>query len=68
VIAIHRLDQPGSHLGALTSWWMIGALVVLGAVEFFADKIPAVNHANDVIQTFVRPAAARCCLPPAPMW
>jgi len=41
----------------LTSWWMIGALVVLGAVEFFADKIPAVNHANDVIQTFVRPAA-----------
>jgi hypothetical protein len=41
----------------LTSWWVIGALVVLGAIEFFADKIPAVNHANDVLQTFVRPAA-----------
>jgi hypothetical protein len=41
----------------LTSWWMIGALVVLGTIEFFADKIPAVNHANDAIQTFVRPAA-----------
>jgi hypothetical protein len=41
----------------LTSWWVIGALVVLTAVEFFADKVPAVNHVNDAIQTFVRPAA-----------
>ncbi|MFQ5921389.1 MAG: DUF4126 domain-containing protein [Anaerolineales bacterium] len=41
----------------LTSWWVIGVLVVLVAVEFIADKLPAVNHANDVIQTFVRPAA-----------
>jgi hypothetical protein len=42
---------------ALTSWWVIGALVVLTTVEFFADKAPAVNHVNDAIQTFVRPAA-----------
>ncbi|HMK08195.1 MAG TPA: DUF4126 domain-containing protein [Anaerolineales bacterium] len=42
---------------ALTSWWVIGALVVLTTVEFFADKAPAINHVNDVIQTFVRPAA-----------
>lgn len=41
----------------LTSWWVIGALVFLVAVEFFADKLPAVNHANDALQTFVRPAA-----------
>jgi hypothetical protein len=41
----------------LTSWWIIGLLVVLSAIEFFADKIPAVNHVNDIIQTFVRPAA-----------
>ena len=41
----------------LTSWWVIGAIVVLGTVEFFADKVPAVNHANDIIQSFVRPAA-----------
>ena len=26
-------------------------------VEFFADKIPAVNHINDVVMTFVRPTA-----------
>jgi len=42
---------------ALSSWWVIGALALLTLIEFFADKAPAVNHANDVIQTFVRPAA-----------
>jgi Domain of unknown function (DUF4126) len=41
----------------LTSWWVIGALVILTAIEFFADKFPAVNHVNDAIQTFVRPTA-----------
>ena len=42
---------------ALTSWWVIGALVILITIEFFADKVPAFNHVNDAIQTFVRPAA-----------
>lgn len=42
---------------ALTSWWVIGVLFVLSVVEFFADKVPAVNHVNDAIQTIVRPAA-----------
>src|SRR3972149_5388463 len=42
---------------ALTSWWVIGALAILTLIEFFADKAPAVNHVNDAIQTFVRPAA-----------
>jgi len=42
---------------ALTSWWVIGLLLFLSVIEFFADKFPAVNHINDVIQTFVRPAA-----------
>ena len=42
---------------ALTSWWVIGVLILLGLVEFFADKTQVVNHVNDAIQTFVRPAA-----------
>jgi hypothetical protein len=42
---------------ALTSWWIIGLLIVLSSIEFFADKVPAVNHINDAIQTFVRPIA-----------
>jgi len=29
----------------------------LSVIEFFADKIPAVNHVNDIIQTIIRPVA-----------
>jgi len=42
---------------AMSSWWVIGALAILTLIEFFADKFPAINHVNDVVQTFVRPAA-----------
>ena len=42
---------------SLTSWAAIALLILLTAVEFFADKIPGVNHANDLIHTFIRPAA-----------
>ncbi len=49
-----NLESPWD---TLTSWWVIGLLVALGTVEFFADKVPAVNHANDIIQSFIRPAA-----------
>lgn len=42
---------------ALSSGWVIGLLLVLSLIEFFADKVPLVNHANDLIQTFVRPVA-----------
>ena len=42
---------------AITSWWIIGLLLFLSLIEFFADKVPAVNHANDAIQTFIRPIA-----------
>jgi hypothetical protein len=46
-----------SPWNTLESWWVIGVLVVLSSVEFFADKIPAVNHINDIIQTVIRPVA-----------
>jgi hypothetical protein len=36
---------------------VLGVLVVLLLVEVLADKIPAVDSVNDVIQTVVRPAA-----------
>ena len=49
-----KLSEPWD---TLTSWWIIGLILVLGLVEFFADKVPAVNHVNDVIQTLIRPAA-----------
>jgi hypothetical protein len=49
-----RLSSPWD---GLTNGWIIAILVVLSLIEFFADKIPAINHINDVIQTFVRPTA-----------
>ena len=52
-----NLIQLKSPWDALESPWVIGALTVLLAVEFFADKVPAVNHINDLIQTFIRPTA-----------
>ena len=47
----------GEPWRALESWWIIGILVVLSTIEFFADKIPVVNHINDIVQTLIRPAA-----------
>lgn len=49
-----NLSEPWD---TLESWWVIAILIVLSLVEFFADKIPAINHANDIIQTFIRPVA-----------
>lgn len=61
VVALLGRLTPLIHLrepwDALTSWWTIGALAILLIVETVADKVPAVNHINDAIQTFVRPTA-----------
>jgi len=48
------LREPFDVLG---EWWCIALIAVLLAVEVIADKIPAVDHVNDAIQTIVRPAA-----------
>jgi hypothetical protein len=49
-----HLEEPFDALG---SWWVIAVIAFLLVVEVVADKVPAVDHANDVIQTVVRPAA-----------
>ena len=41
----------------LTNPWIILLLCVLVIIEMLADKVPAINHLNDAIQTFVRPVA-----------
>lgn len=48
------LRTPFDQMG---SWWFIALVAVLLVVELVADKVPVVDHANDVIQTLVRPAA-----------
>jgi hypothetical protein len=41
----------------LANPWVLIVLGVLVIIEMLADKVPAVNHINDAIQTFVRPTA-----------
>ncbi len=51
------LIQIGPPFDALTSWPAIIILSILLVVEFIVDKMPGADHINDVVQTFVRPAA-----------
>jgi hypothetical protein len=41
----------------LSDGWVIAILALLLAVEVVADKVPVVDHVNDVVQTVVRPTA-----------
>lgn len=41
----------------LTQTWVLIVLAVLLLIEIFADKIPAIDTANDIIHTFIRPVA-----------
>lgn len=46
-------------LQATESWWVLGTSGALALVEFFADKIPGVDSAWDLLQTLARiPAGA----------
>ncbi len=50
------LDLP-SGWQWLSNGWVLVILGLLLAVEFVADKVPVVDHVNDVVQTVVRPTA-----------
>jgi hypothetical protein len=41
----------------LQSPWVVGVAALLYAINFFADKVPAVDSVNDFIHTFLRPPA-----------
>jgi len=41
----------------LSNPWIILMLCILIIIEMLADKIPIINHINDLIQTIIRPAA-----------
>ncbi|HSP35950.1 MAG TPA: DUF4126 domain-containing protein [Thermoanaerobaculia bacterium] len=53
--------KPGMFPSDLANFFAsTPVLIVVGvlyAVEFLADKVPAIDHAWDVIHTFIRPAA-----------
>jgi uncharacterized membrane protein len=41
----------------LSNAWILILIGLLLIVEMLADKVPAVNHVNDIIQTVIRPIA-----------
>ena len=49
-----RLNTP---YDLLANPWVLVVVGILLIIEMLADKIPAVNHVNDIIQTGIRPAA-----------
>ena len=50
------VDLP-SGWAWLSNGWVLLILAVLLVVEVVADKVPVVDHVNDVVQTVVRPTA-----------
>ncbi|GHJ49995.1 hypothetical protein Cs7R123_73370 [Catellatospora sp. TT07R-123] len=52
----HLITLPGPWHW-LSNGWVLLLLGVLLAIEFVADKIPAVDSVNDIVQTVVRPTA-----------
>jgi len=54
----HRMEWvslPG-NMEALSNPLVIGAALIIFAVEFVADKVPFVDSAWDSVHTFIRPA------------
>lgn len=49
----HAISLP-SGLDLLDNWYVIGASLVLFAIEFFADKIPAFDLIWNALHTFIR--------------
>jgi hypothetical protein len=50
------INLPGGWAW-LSNGWVLLILGLLLAVEVVADKVPAVDSVNDIVQTFVRPTA-----------
>ncbi|MBB5824629.1 DUF4126 domain-containing protein [Micromonospora carbonacea] len=50
------IDLPGGWQW-LGNGWVVAILAVLLTVEVVADKVPVLDHVNDVVQTVVRPTA-----------
>jgi hypothetical protein len=50
------INLPGGWAW-LSNGWVLVILAVLLSIEMVADKIPVVDHFNDIVQTVVRPTA-----------
>ncbi len=51
------LIQLSSPFDLLSNEFVLATLVVLLLIETFVDKVPGLDHLNDLIQTLIRPTA-----------
>ena len=51
------LIHLNSPWDTLSNPWIVLMLCILVIIGMLADKVPAVNHLNDLVQTLIRPAA-----------
>ena len=58
-VIAHYTDwiQLAPPFDLLANPWILILISVLLIIEMLVDKIPAVNHINDILQTVIRPAA-----------
>ena len=54
-----QLDHP---YDVLSNPWTMAIIAVLLTIEVVADKIPIVDHVNDLIQSMIRPASGAVLL------
>jgi hypothetical protein len=63
LLAMGLLDRYTSLIDLPSGWswlsngWVLAILIVLLAIEVVADKIPIMDHLNDVVHTVIRPTA-----------
>jgi hypothetical protein len=63
LLAVGLLSKFTTFVSVPAGWnwlenpWALGILGVLVVVEFVADKVPALDHLNDIVQTIIRPTA-----------
>jgi len=58
-VVAHYTDliKLAAPFDTLANPWILIMLGILLIIEMLADKVPVVNHVNDLVQTFVRPVA-----------
>jgi hypothetical protein len=57
IIRLFPEDYPGTLAGVLSSTPALAVFATMFLLEFFADKIPGLDHFWDLVQTIVRPLA-----------
>jgi hypothetical protein len=61
IISVLARYSPLVELPQAWSWltdpWAMGILSALLVIEIIADKLPSVDHLNDLVQTVIRPTA-----------